>query len=89
MDYRNANTAAVAPAEPTINDRLNRVAEAIHDHCDRIECVLSRVNGTPQNEKAREVAQIRPTRALGMTVDSLEGAQTRLRELTLGVERIA
>lgn len=32
----------------TINDRLNKTLETLSYQCERIESVLSRVNGTPQ-----------------------------------------
>lgn len=84
-------TASTAPREPTINERLNRAAESLQDYCDRIESVLARINGTPQSEKAgrSDVAQIRPSVPMAQTVDALEGAATRLRDLAIGVERIA
>lgn len=87
---RYETSAPAAPREPTINERLNRTAEALHEYCDRIEAVLSRVNGTPQSEKrASDVAQIRPTVALSQAVETLEGVQKRLCDLAIGVERIA
>lgn len=90
MDYRNATAAsAPVPTEITLNERLNRAAERICEQSDRIEHVLSRVNGTPRSEGKRDVAQIRPTVALAEVVNILEAAQERLAQLANGVERIA
>lgn len=84
------NAKAETPVPATLNERLNRVAEGLMIQCERIESVLSRVNGTPTNEKAgRDVAQIRPLHALASLVDNLEGIQQRLGELSNGIERIA
>lgn len=82
---------AKQPRESTFNDRLNMVASSLHYQCERIEGVLSRVNGTPQtkNEKSADVAQIRPTHSLAQIVELLEAVNQRLADLSTGVERIA
>lgn len=81
---------APTPKEVTLNDRLNGVSERLQGLCDRIEQVLGRVNGTP--------APVTPIKggstALGQlplstVVEHLEGAQSRLHELTSNLERIA
>lgn len=89
MAYENAKATMAVPTEPTINERLNRAAESLYDQCERIERVLSRVNGTPQRETGPEVAKIRPTRSMLEIVESLDGTQSRLRDLASGIERIA
>lgn len=90
MNYENAKLAS-APTPMTLNDRLNRVAESIVAHCDRIESVLARIHGTPIRERnsRSEVAQIRPTASLSSVVEALEQAQGRIGELATGVETIA
>jgi len=77
--------------EVTLNERLNKVAEALLFHCDRIESVLSRVNGTPPTAARGQdkLAQIRPTNPLSGVVETLEITAKRLDELSVGVERIA
>lgn len=91
MDYRTAATASPkAEREPNYNERLNRLSTQLQDHCDRIEAVLCRANGTPQSQnKSESVAQITPTLPLATVVDHLEGAVSRLRDLAITCERIA
>jgi hypothetical protein len=90
--YAGINMSSDKPVrEATLNDRLNKVADALFAQCDRLESVLSRVNGTPQKGDAVGGAPvpIRPVHALAQIVESLEGVSQRLNELTGGVERIA
>jgi hypothetical protein len=83
--------AAKVEREATLNERLNRIAEALTYQCERLESVLSRVNGTPQapSSSKGDVAQIRPTHPLAEVVQMLEATQERISSLTNGVERIA
>lgn len=90
--YATAAQAKNTPRTPNLNERLNRVSEYIQANCDRIEAVLSRVNGTPQAEGRAprdKLAQISPTIALATVVEHLESAQARLSDLASGLERIA
>ena len=83
--------AKVAPKEATLNDRLNKLVDAMTFQCERLESVLSRVNGTPQAERGSrgDVAQIRPTNSMAQCVDMLEQANQRLGNLATGIESIA
>lgn len=90
--YDQAAKTASVPRVATLNERLNKVADAIQFQCDRLESVLSRVNGTPQREgrgPKDSVAQISPTHALANVVEMLEQVQGRLNDLTNSVEQIA
>lgn len=84
-------TQSETPRERTINERLNRVAESLQHQCQRIESVLSRVNGTPPTaiKSPDKVAQIQPTHAMTNVTEMLEAINSRLAELSDGVERIA
>ena len=86
-----AAKTAPAPREPTLNERLNKVADTLQFQCERLESVLARVNGTPQAERAGrdKVVGISPTHAMANVVDMLEGGARRLDELTTNVEQIA
>ena len=87
-----SETKAPAAREATFNDRLNRVGEQLIQQCDRIEAVLSRVNGTPRPEtmgRGEAPTPIRPTSSLSQMVENLEMLAKRLSELRAGVERIA
>jgi hypothetical protein len=90
MAYDQA-VSAKQPKEATLNDRLNRMADDLRFQCDRLESVLSRVNGTPPVPTAPggSVAQIRPTHSLSEVVNVLEQQQGRLANLATGVEAIA
>lgn len=88
MYAQNAKTET--PGVSTINDRLNKIAETFHYQCERIEAVLSRVNGTPQTiQKGQDAAQIRPMHAMAQVVEQMEQTSQRLSELAGNVERIA
>lgn len=98
MNYANQQSQGVAgnaPKDLTINERLNRSAEGLMNQCDRIESVLSRINGTPPTpstsaqDRLGNVETIQPTASLVMVVERLEAAKERLTNLALGVERIA
>lgn len=74
----------------TINKRLNKTLGTLAYQCERIEAVLSRVNGTPQKIEAVTCGQTpQPTLSMQATIDGLDNAVTRLVELAGGVERIA
>lgn len=95
MNYANQAGAAqdtkTAPREPSLNERLNRAYEGLQSSAERIERMLSRVNGTPQAEMSggEKLAQIRPTLPLGQTVEQVEALSMRLRDLAINAERIA
>ena len=86
-----AAQAEKQPKEATLNERLNRVADALQYQCDRLESVLGRVNGTPPVPTAPggSVAQIRPTHSLSEVVNLLETQQQRLSSLASGIESVA
>lgn len=85
------NAKAETPVAATFNDRLNKVVDGLQFNSDRLEAVLSRVNGTPSAKEGRpgDVAQIRPLHPLAGIVEMLENANSRLADLATGVERIA
>ena len=94
QDQAYAASEAKSAREATLNERLNRVGEQFNSQCDRIEGVLSRVNGTPQPPKTGDrigeaPTPIRPTQSLSQIVENLEMLAKRLSELRTGVERIA
>ena len=91
MAYDQAMKSPSAPKEATLNDRLNRLVSGVTNQCDRLESVLSRVNGTPagQDQGRGSVAQISPTHSMTQCVDMLEQANQRLANLASGVEAIA
>lgn len=79
-------TAVVA----TLNDRLNKTLDVLGHQCERIEAVLSRVNGTPQKiENAKGGVAPRPTLSMQNAMENLETTAQRLAELTGAVENIA
>lgn len=75
----------------TLNERLNKVSEALQFQCERIESVLAKVNGSPQPGRppTTAVAQINPTLPLATVVDHIEAVQARLADLATHAERIA
>lgn len=85
------NCAPSAPERAlTLNDRLSRALEGYNIQCERIESVLSRVNGTPQKIEGGKPGQApRPVYAMQATIENLEATLSRLAELTGGLERIA
>jgi hypothetical protein len=83
-----------AAREVTLNERLNKMVESLQYQCDRLESVLSRVNGTPPTPigtsgRPSDVTPIKPTLPLSQVVEMIEALQTRLSDLATGVERIA
>lgn len=92
MAFGNAPTAAQeSPRDLTMNERLGKAAEAMQYQCERIEAVLSRVNGTPQkiDGPGKAAVPIRPTMPLSQNVEHLEALYKRLSDLATGVEQIA
>lgn len=86
------NAVATAPREPNLNERLNRLSENLQVSCERIEAVLSRVNGTPRGgnvDAAAKLSQISPTLPLATVVEHLEAVRNRLNDLASNAERIA
>lgn len=84
--------SAKAERESTLNERLNKVGEKFAYQCDRIESVLSRINGTPQKGDAvagNAPTPIRPTIGMQNMVENLESLSIRLESLRIGIERIA
>jgi uncharacterized protein Yka (UPF0111/DUF47 family) len=74
----------------TLNNRLNRALDRFESECDRIERVLSRVNGTPTKEPmGRDVAQINPTRPMLGVVEAIENQADRLGNLANNLESVA
>lgn len=88
--YQDQAAKTASAKEATFNDRLNKVADSIAFQCERIESVLSRVNGTPQVKNPEGAAvPIRPMFPLSQIVENLENANQRLNSLATGVEKIA
>lgn len=82
--------APIAEKQVTLNDRLNKASESLQYQCDRIESVLSRVNGTPSAGRPGAVATpINPTLAMATALEHLEAATRRLADLATNVEQIA
>ena len=84
-------TSAIQPERAiTLNERLNKACVSLQYQCERLESVLSRVNGTPQKIEGAKVGTApTPTLPLQATVEHLEEVQGRLATLADGVERIA
>ena len=89
--YAAGNLATATDRTVTINERLNKISEALQYQCERIESVLARVNGTPQKiENAIKGANVpTPTLPMSAIVEHLEAVQSRLSEISGQVERIA
>ena len=83
------NAMPVSDKPITLNDRLNHMLETLSYQCDRLESVLSRVNGTPQKIESAKGTAPRPTLSMQNAIESLETTTARLVELTSGTERIA
>ncbi len=90
MEYAGNAKAAATDKAVTLNDRLNKTLGTVSYQCERIEAVLSRVNGTPQKIETGRAGNA-PTPVLSMqgVIENLESVTQRLVELTSGVERIA
>ncbi len=85
-----ADNAAKADRTITLNDRLNKALETLGYQCERLESVLSRVNGTPQKlENAKTGVAPRPMLSMQNAVETLEATAERLAQLTGNVEQIA
>ena len=85
-----AGVAQDKPREPTLNERLNKVADSLAYQLERIESVLARVNGTPVAiNKGPDLSQIKPSLALSVIVESLESINQRLADLSTDIEHIA
>ena len=84
-------TAVAADKAVTLNDRLNKTLDALVYQCERIEAVLSRVNGTPQKIETAKSGNntARPVLSMTNAMEGLESTTQRLIELTNNVERIA
>lgn len=88
--YAGPQAAMASDRAITLNERLNKTCETLQYQCERLESVLSRVNGTPQKiEKAIQGTAPSPTLPMSAIVEHLEAVQARLAELCSGVERIA
>lgn len=85
------NAAATAQPKPaTLNDRLTRSAESFTKACQRVENMLSRVNGTPQpGEKAVDVPKIAPMPPLVSALEQVENQVERLHRLADSLENVA
>lgn len=88
--YADSKAATTTERDATLNDRLNKMLETLGYQCERIEAVLSRVNGTPQKiESGKAGSAPRATLAMQNAIESLETTTGRLVDLTTNVERIA
>lgn len=77
-----------APAPATINERMDRAANALTAACQRVENMLAKVNGTPPT------ATHDAAKAIGITplvncLEQLENQTERLHRLAEGLEQIA
>lgn len=86
-----SNAAVTTDREVTLNERLNKALNTLGYQCERLEAVLSRVNGTPQKIESASRGSTAPTPVLSMqnNVEGLEVQLDRLVNLSNGVERIA
>ena len=74
QDQAYAASEAKIAREATLNERLNRVGEQFNSQCDRIEGVLSRVNGTPQPPKTGDrIGEARRAHCLAATPQRNQG----------------
>jgi hypothetical protein len=87
--YQDQKSATATEREVTFNDRLNKAVGVIGYQCERIESVLSRVNGTPQKLENAAVKAPTPMHSMQGNLDNLEALADRLTNLSGGVERIA
>lgn len=75
----------------TLADRLESAMSTVSYQCDRIESVLSKVNGTPrpQQPAGSDKSAIKVTAPLAQTVDFAEELAKRLCDLSSNLEQIA
>lgn len=89
--YAASGLATATDRAITLNERLNTMSQTLQYQCERLESVLSRVNGTPS--KLENVAKggsvPTPTLPMSATVEHIEQAMQRLADLATGIERIA
>jgi hypothetical protein len=84
------NAVTATERAVTINERLSKALSTLSFQCDRLEAVLSRVNGTPSKlEQATKSNGPAPILSMQANLEHLEGHVERLIELASGVERIA
>jgi hypothetical protein len=94
MNAMNALTATASDRALTLNERLNKVCEALQFQCERIEAVVNRANGHPQppapgHKVGGDVARILPTLPMATVTEHLEALQARIADLATHAERIA
>jgi hypothetical protein len=88
--YASDKASPTAERALTLNERLNKTLDTLGYQCERIEAVLSRVNGTPQKIESGNAGKApRPVQSMQNAIESLEVTTNRLIELTGGVEHIA
>lgn len=89
--YSDQTAAKSVERIATMNDRLNKTVDTLAYQCERIEAVLSRVNGTPQKIESAKSGGITPRVTLSMqnAIENLESTTDRLVNLANGVEQIA
>ena len=98
MNYptgRALNTVAGGPSQEgpakvsTVNERMNRMANQLTAACQRVENMLSKVNGTPQHAPKDAVDKIAGINPLMHCLEQIENQVERLHRLTEGLEQIA
>lgn len=89
--YPAADSRPSAPKPITLNQRLANSAEQLLRQCQRVESVLSRINGTPPapGTGSDNIAKISSTPPLLSSVDSIEQQAERLARLADGLENVA
>ena len=81
--------ASAPEKQPTLNDRLNKALNIVCDQCDRLEGVLSRVQGSPPKPANAGAVPIRGALSMNMAIEHLEQACARLVEMSHQIEHIA
>lgn len=77
-----------APTAATIAQRLSTLSSDLTQSCQRIESVLGRVNGTPQQEGAAQPA-VTATAPMMSSVEVIEAQAERLNRLVNLLEQVA
>jgi hypothetical protein len=80
---RGLGAVLASPKQPTINDRLNGIADRFENAARRIDSALSRIHGTPQADPGnaeKTTATIRSLAEIAAYMDSQAEYLTRLAE---------
>jgi hypothetical protein len=78
-----------APKAPTLSDRLGSSAQKVENLCNRMEYMLSRVNGTPSSVESNLNKATAATPPMVASMEQLENQIVRLQGLIDSAESIA